>query len=73
MNKLEGVFAQRHSFMKASIPVNTDLKRRITYSYGHPGSTNPAVITNKDAYMIYADMNNNTRSLEAVGFRKKTR
>ena len=35
----------------------TDLKRRIIYSDGHPGSINPAAITNKDAYMIYANMN----------------
>ena len=26
------------------------LKRRIPYSYGHPGSFNPAVITNKEAH-----------------------
>ena len=43
------------------------------YGYGHPGSINPAVITNKDAYMIYGNMNKNTRSLQAAGFRKKTR
>ena len=34
------------------------LKRRIKYSCGHPGSFNPAVITNKEAHMVYGDMNN---------------
>ena len=33
-------------------------KRRITYSSGHPGSFNPAVITNKEAHIIYGNMNN---------------
>ena len=32
------------------------LKRRIRYSYGHPRSFNPAVITNKEAHMIYGNM-----------------
>ena len=27
------------------------------YSYGHPGSFNPAVITNKEAHMIYGNVN----------------
>ena len=31
------------------------LKGRITYSYGHPGSFNPAVIANKEVRMIYGD------------------
>ena len=56
LNKLEGDFAQRHSFMKATfIAVNTDLKRRIICSYGDPGSINLAVMTNKDANMIYGN------------------
>ena len=25
------------------------------YSYGHPGSSNPTVITNKEAHMIYGN------------------
>ena len=29
------------------------LKRRIMYSYGHPGSMNPAVTGNKEAEVIY--------------------
>ena len=33
------------------------LKRRIMYSYGHPGSVNHAVITNKEAHMMYGNMN----------------
>ena len=42
------------------------------YSYGHPGSFNPAVITNKEAHVIYGNMNNDTRSSQAAGFHKKT-
>ena len=42
------------------------------YRYGHPGSFNPAVITNKEAHMIYGNMNNETGSSEAAGFHKKT-
>ena len=42
------------------------------YSYGHPGSFNPAVITNKEAHMIYGNMNNETWSSQAAGFRQKT-
>ena len=32
-------------------------KRRIVYSCGHPGTFNPAVITNKEAHMVYGNMN----------------
>ena len=42
------------------------------YSYGHPGSFNPAVITNKEAHMIYGKMENETGSSQAVGIHKKT-
>ena len=42
------------------------------YSYGHPGSFNPAVVTNKEAHMIYGNMNNETGSSRAAGFHKKT-
>ena len=49
------------------------LKRRIMYSYGHPGSFNPAVIGHKEAHMTYDNMNNETRSSRAAGFCKKTR
>ena len=41
LHKLEGVCAQRHSFMKAAYCRNY-LKRRIIYSYGYPGSPNSA-------------------------------
>ena len=72
LNKFEGVFAQGHSFMKAILIAVTRkyLKRRIMYSYGHAGSFNPAVITNKEAQMIYGNMNNETRSSQAAD--KKT-
>ena len=36
------------------------------YSYGHPGSFNPAVITNN------GNINNETGSSQAAGFHKKT-
>ena len=42
------------------------------YSNGHPGSFNPAVITNKEAHMIYGTMNNETRSSQTADFHKKT-
>ena len=29
------------------------MKQRIIYNYGHPGSVNPTVITNRDAYIFY--------------------
>ena len=32
------------------------------YNYGHPGSFNPAVITNKEAHIIYGNMNSETGS-----------
>ena len=70
LDKIEGVFVQRHSFMKATY-CRKYLKRRIMYTYGHPGSFNPAVITNKEAHTIYGNMNNETRSLQAAGFPKK--
>ena len=41
------------------------------YSYGRPGSFNSAVITNKEAHMIYGH-EQETRSLQAAGFYKKT-
>ena len=41
------------------------------YSYGHPGSCNPAVITNKEAHVIYGNINNETGSSQAAGFQKK--
>ena len=42
------------------------------YGYGHPGSFNPAVITNKEPHMIYGNRNNETGSSQAAGFKKKT-
>ena len=32
------------------------LKRRIVYSYAYPGTFNSAVITNKEARMVYGSM-----------------
>ena len=42
------------------------------YSYGHPGPFNPAVITNKEAHMIYRNMENETGSSQVAGIYKKT-
>ena len=42
------------------------------HSCGHSGSFDPAVITKKEAHMIYGNMKNETGSSQAVGFRKKT-
>ena len=53
LDKLEWAFAGRTLFTRAVYRLKY-LKRRISYSYGHPGSFNPAVITNKEAHMIYA-------------------
>ena len=74
LNKFERVFAQRHSCMKATYRhyAKIFLKRRIMYSYGHPGSFNSVITTNKEAHMIYANMNNETGSSQAAGFHKKT-
>ena len=47
------------------------LKRRIMYSYGHPGSFNPAVITNKEAHMIYGNMNKEAGSSQVTGLVKR--
>ena len=35
------------------------------YSYGHPGSLNPAV-TNKEAHIIYGNMNKEAGSSQAT-------
>ena len=48
LDKLEWAFAGRTLFTRAVYRLKY-LKRRIRYSYGHPGSFNPAVITNKEA------------------------
>ena len=69
---LEGIFAQRHCFMKATYRCKY-LKLRIMYSNGHPGSFNPAVKVNKEAHMIYGSTNNETRSSQGAGFCKKIR
>ena len=41
------------------------------YSYGHPGLFNPAVITNKEAHMIYGNMNNDTGSHKLLTLTRK--
>ena len=41
------------------------------YSYGHHGLFNPAVITNKEAHIIYGSMNKEAVSAQATDFDKK--
>ena len=61
------------TFNIAVIRKYSEMERRITYSYGIPGSFNPAVTTNKEAHiMIYGNMNNETGSSQAASFHKKT-
>ena len=49
------------------------LKRRIMYSYGHPGSFNPAVITNKEAHMIYGNVNKEAGSSPPLVEKKRSK
>ena len=70
LDKLEWAFAGRTLFTRAVYRLKY-LKRRIRYSYGHPGSFNPAVITNKEAHMIYGNTDKETGTSQATGFAKK--
>ena len=72
LDKLEWGFAERSLFITA-VYRSKHLKRRIMYSYGHPGSFKPAVITNKEAHMIYGNMNKEAGSSQATGLVKKKR
>jgi len=72
LDKLEWAFAGRTLFTRAVYRFKY-LKQRIRYSYGHPGSFNPAVITNKEAHMIYGNMDKETGTSQATGFAKKKR
>ena len=67
--KARGIFFTS-SFMKATYR-RKYVKRRIVYSYGHPGSSNPTVIENKEAYMIQGNLNNETGTSQATGFSRK--
>ena len=71
---LSGVLEAFFFFIRAAYRCKY-LKRRIIYSYmyGHPGSFNTAVITNKEAHMIYGNMNKEASSSQATGFVKKKR
>ena len=72
LDKLEWAFAGRTLFTRAVYCLKY-LKRGIRYSYGHPGSFNPAVITNIEAHMIYGNMDKETGTSQATGFAKKKR
>ncbi len=37
------------------------LKRRLVYCAGHGGSFNPSIITNKEAHMVYGNMEKSSR------------
>ena len=52
LDKLEWGFAELSFFFIRAVYRSKYLKRRIMYSYGHPGSFNPAVITNKEEYDV---------------------
>ena len=41
------------------------------YSCGHPGTFNPAVITNKEAHMVYGNMNKDAGASHAASGGKK--
>ena len=74
LDKLEWAFAELFFFFFIRAVYRSKyLKRRIMYSYGHPGSFNPAVITNKEAHMIYGNMNKEAGSSQATGLVKKKR
>ena len=73
LDKLEWGFAERSFFFIRAVYRSKYLKRRIMYSYGHPGSFNPAVITNKEAHVIYGNMNKEAGSSQATGLMKKKR
>ena len=72
LDKLEWGFAERSFFIRA-VYRSKYLKRRIKYNYGHPGSFNPAVTTNKEAHLIYGNMNKEAGSSQATGLVKKKR
>ena len=72
LDKLEWGFAERSLFyIIRAVYRSKYLKGRIMYSYSHPGSFNPAVKTNKEAHMIYGNMNKKAGSLQATGLVKK--
>jgi len=75
LDKLEWGCAERSVFFFFIRAVHRGkyLKRRIKYSYGHPGPFNPAVITNKEACMIYGNKNKEAGSSQVTGLVKKKR
>jgi len=68
---LNGVLQNAFLFIRA-VYHSKYLKRRIKYSYD-PESFNPAVITNKEAHIIYGNMNKGAGSSQATGLVKKKR
>jgi len=67
---LNGVLQNVFFFIRAVYRSPTYLKRRIKYSYGHPGSFNPAVMTNKEVRMIHGNINKEANSSQATGLVK---
>ena len=72
LDKLEWGFAERSLFIRA-VYRSKYLKRRIMYSYGHPGSFNPAFITNKEAHMIYGNVNKEPGSSPPLVEKKRSK
>ena len=47
------------------------LNRRIVYSFGHQGTFNPAVITNKEVHMVHGNINTNDETSHTTSNAKK--
>ena len=77
LDKLEWGFAERSFFFFfffiRVVYRSKYLKRRIMYSYGHPGSFNPAFITNKEAHMIYGNVNKEAGSSPPLVEKKRSK
>ena len=58
-------FVEQRFFM-ATFCLHKYFVRRIVYSCGHPGTFNPAVITNKKAHMVYGNMNKDGEALHTA-------
>ena len=60
-----------HRFLLATFCHHKYSKRRIVCSCGHPERFNPAVITNKEAHMVYGNMNKESGASQAAAGGKK--
>lgn len=55
------------TLLRCRVLIQKYLKRRLRYSPNHLGSFNPAIITNQDAHMIYANMDGQRNSEKKSG------